>query len=349
MSSLKELQDRFAHMESVWSRGEEAALLMISSVRGSSYRRPGAKITISSDGDISGTLSGGCLESDLMEWAKQAIIEKKSIKKSYDLGENELWGLGIGCKGSLDVLIIPISREDAFWKKVREEVASERQITLALNISTGTGWLFNKNEQVLAQHGESPSELILNSAAEIREQRNSATLVGEGDTQVVIDVVRPREKLVVAGAGHDAVPVVELALKADFDVTVLDPRVSFNTEERFPSARHLVVEASAADSDTIKEAWWVIMNHHLQRDNDALQLALQSEPKYIGLLGPFKRTEELFEGLGINLKDHPVYTPIGLDLGAETIEEVAISIVSQLLAIRNGKEVVHLHGKSKIH
>jgi xanthine dehydrogenase accessory factor len=352
VSFLKEIKDIFLQLNAVWERGEKAAMLMITEVRGSSYRRPGTKMMISSDGQIFGTLSGGCLESDLAEWAKIAIEQNKPMTRSYNLSENDLWGLGIGCKGSLDVLILPIERESLFWNKLKEEVCKNQIITLVFDINSGEGWLLNDHNQVLAQNGENLSGDLLNDISSVgKQEKQFANVVNEGNNRFVIDTVFPLQRVVVSGAGHDAVPVVELAIKSNFDVIVLDPRTQFNQESRFPGANHIIAEPETIDalSHSLHDSFWIIMNHHMERDREALRLALQTNPKYVGLLGPIKRSNELLESIGSVYSDQMIYSPVGLDLGAETIEEVAISIISELLAVRNEKTSGHLKGKNKIH
>ncbi|SHT21126.1 xanthine and CO dehydrogenases maturation factor, XdhC/CoxF family [Mycobacteroides abscessus subsp. abscessus] len=352
MSSLKELQRIFDQMEKVWERGEEAALLMVYEVRGSSYRRPGAKIMIASDGEVFGSLSGGCLESDLLEWAKLAINENRPMIRSYNLSENDLWGLGIGCKGSQNILILPIKKDSTFWKEVRNETTKGEMVTLLLNPSSGEGWLLNYHHQVLTKSGDYlPSEVINELFFQKKQYIHSAKVIKRLESQFIVDPIFPLEKLVVAGAGHDAVPVVELAIKANFDVTVLDSRSQFNNENRFPGAHNWAVDSEDLEEvpSSLRNSWWIIMNHHLERDRAALELALESNPKYVGVLGPIQRTEELLVSSDISITDNRIYAPIGLDLGGDTIEEVALSIVSELLSVRNRKNSNHLRGKSKIH
>ncbi|RFU70487.1 XdhC/CoxI family protein [Peribacillus saganii] len=352
MSSLKELQNIFIKMDEVWERGEEAALLMITEVRGSSYRRPGTKIMISSDGEVYGTLSGGCLENDLIEYAKVAILENRPATKSYNLSENDLWGLGIGCKGALEIVILPIKKTSVFWREVKQEAFTGQLLNLVLNIDTGEGSLLNQHNQVIVQNGEYIPSTIINELFFVQKQyRQSAKVMIDEQNRYIVDTIFPLEKLIVSGAGHDAIPVVEFALKANFDVYVLDPRTQFNDEKRFPGANHWVADPSnnMEIPASLRNSWWIIMNHHMERDGAALKLAMDSNPKYVGVLGPAKRTEELLETNGIEIIDQPLFAPIGLDLGGETVEEVGISIVSELLAVRNQRSSCHLKGKNKIH
>ncbi|MBM4763550.1 XdhC/CoxI family protein [Bacillus sp. B15-48] len=352
MSSKKELHEILERGEKVSERGEKAAFLMLMEISGSSYRRPGAKMMIASDGEISGTLSGGCLEKDLLEYAKIAIAQNKPMVKTYDLSENELWGLGVGCNGAVDVLILPLEQHSTFWGKVKEEVSFNRIFHLIFEVESGEGWLIDTSNQVIYQtDNDLPMEVIQRVHSNDQKHKHLTKVIHFNDVRYVIDSVQPLEKLIICGAGDDAVPVVDLAIKANFDVTVLDPRPLLNHASRFPNAKHFVQEPFNLKPNplTLNNAWWVIMNHHMERDKAALKLALESRPKYVGVLGPVRRTDQLLENLSISAENLPLYAPIGLDLGAETVEEVAISIVSELLALRNHKQSLHLKGKGKIH
>jgi xanthine dehydrogenase accessory factor len=180
-------------------------------------------------------------------------------------------------------------------------------------------------------------------------QRTRAEVIELNGRRYVIDTMRPNERLIITGAGHDTIPVVDLATKVGFSVTVLDPRKEFNNNQRFPTATHVVMEPSYAVPSMYINSWWVIMNHHQNRDEESIKLALKSHPRFIGVLGPLSRTQTMISNIGYQLTSEPFYSPVGLDLGAETVDEVAISIISQLLAIRNERTATPLHGRAKIH
>jgi len=352
MSSLKELTSVLSRVKTTWERDEDAALVMITDVWGSSYRPPGTKIMISSDGQVYGTLSGGCLEADLIEWTKKAILQKKPLIKSYDLSENDLWGLGIGCKGGLEILILPLEKNSKFWSDINSEILKNELVHLVINLSTGEVSLFNSENQLVHRNGDYPPAKIINELFfQSKQQKYGAKVINDREERYVIDTIYPPEILIVSGAGHDAVLVVDLAIKANFEVIVLDPRLQYNHSKRFPGAQHCIADPIKFKelSITYFNCWWIIMNHHMERDKAALNLALNSSPEYVGVLGPIKRTEELLESIGETINHQSIYAPIGLDLGGDTVEEVGISIISELLAIRNKKTAGQLKGKSKIH
>jgi xanthine dehydrogenase accessory factor len=348
VSRIDEARDVFAHIEQAWSKGERAALLTITQVQGSAYRLPGSKMMMTEKGNMFGTLSGGCLESDLYGWAEKTIEEGEPRLVNYDLSENEIWSLGIGCKGTMEVAIFPIHSDDPFWRSVREAVAKDRAISLAIELPTGIRVVFDEKNPIAGDIDKLP-EAVARQLINRVESRTRAEIAIVDNRRFYIDTMRPNEHLIICGAGHDAVPVAELAAKCGFRVTVLDPRKEFNGAKRFPMANHLVAEPDQVDPAQLEGNWWLIMNHLQMRDEAALRLALQAKPKFIGILGPLSRTREMFQNIGADINSGPIHAPVGLDVGAETIEEVAVSIVSELLAVRSARPGQPLHGREKIH
>lgn len=348
MSHIDEIRDLFDHMEQAWRQGEPTTLLTITQVKGSAYRQPGAKMMMAKSGKMHGTLSGGCLESDLYGWAVDVMDNGEARVIHYDLSENELWSLGIGCKGNMDIAVFPVTPDDPFWAAVRRAVTREETISLAMEIPVGARVLFAGNERIDADGPELPPEVekqLLARAA----TRTRAEVVAAGERRFYVDSMRPNERLVICGAGHDAVPVAALASKSGFRVTVLDPRAAFNRDARFPAAEHLIAEPDAIDPAALSDSWWLVMNHLQLRDEAALRLALHADAKFIGVLGPVSRTEEMLTHIKATLDSGPIHAPVGLDVGAETIDEVAVSLVAELLAVRSHSSGHSLHGREKIH
>ncbi|MDI3328939.1 MAG: XdhC family protein [Alicyclobacillaceae bacterium] len=348
MSRIDEAREVFGRMEQAWSDGEQSALLTITQVKGSAYRLPGAKMMMTETGKMLGTLSGGCLESDLYGWAEKAIKEGRPRLVHYDLSESELWTLGIGCKGTMEVAIFPIRPEDPFWQSVRKAVARDRVISLAIELPSGIRAAFEGTTPIAGDVDRLPEPVVQQLTSRVWS-RTKAEVAEVDGRRFYIDTMRPNERLIICGAGHDAVPVAALAAKCGFRVTVLDPRKEFNGAGRFPEAEHLITEPDQADPAQLTDSWWLIMNHLQMRDEAALRLALQAKPKYVGVLGPLSRTLEMLNHIGADMNSGPIYAPVGLNVGAETIDEVAVSIVSELLAVRSGRSGEPLRGKEKIH
>jgi xanthine/CO dehydrogenase XdhC/CoxF family maturation factor len=170
------------------------------------------------------------------------------------------------------------------------------------------------------------------------------SLPGGGQAQVFVDVNLPPFELMIFGAGHDAIPVAKFAVELGFRTTVVDPRPAYATEERFPGARIILADVGSWEERVIigRRTFVIVMNHHLERDRAAICFALNSPAPYVGVLGPRSRRQRMLEALekeGVTFREEQLarmYNPIGLDIGAETPEEVAISILSEVLAFRNG-------------
>ncbi|MBD3107434.1 XdhC family protein [Bacillus sp. AGMB 02131] len=343
MSRLHEFKELFQHITAAWGRGEQAVLVILTDVKGSAYRLPGTKMVMTSDGRMSGTISGGCLESDLFEWAKHVFSTKTMMIHQYDLSDNEIWSLGIGCKGNLRFLFLPILPCNQFWLHVQNLLFREQDFTLLIDLNTGKMSLIEENRTLYGD--EVPASVFTH--AKLTASRQTRAEIFE--KHFYIDAVKRSERLIIAGAGRDAVPVADLARRAGFAVTILDARTYLNNKQSFPHAEHLVREPEDIESNQLIDSWWVIMNHHQMKDEASLKLAIESKPRYIGVLGPIYRTNEILANIGYSVNSGPIHSPIGLDIGAENSDEVAISIVSEIMSVRAGRVPRLLHGKVKIH
>lgn len=318
------------------ARGERALLAEIIAVVGSAYRRPGALMMMASDGQMEGTVSGGCLEGDLFVRAEPLFSGAPALVVDYDLAEDEMWSLGIGCKGHIRV-----------WVRRPPEGEARQRWTEAL----ATGGVLHAPlpggpDQVwLPGDPVPPGEL----GEAVRAAWAGADPVVLAASSCYVRAWRPAPVLVLVGAGHDAEPVARLSQAMGFRVVVVDPREAFNDERRFPGAQHRVMEASAltlAGHPELADAVWVVMNHHKARDGAALAAALAMRPRFVGALGPWSRTAELLAGVP---GAERVHGPLGLDLGAESPEEVALSIVAELMAVTRGRGGAPLNRRERVH
>lgn len=344
-------------------REEKGILSTIVRVNGSAYRREGAKLLVKENGTYLGFISGGCLEQDIAENALLLLRKGGVSLRNYDLSEDVTWGLGIGCGGSIDLLMEPIPEEErtSITKKWFDAVREGRRAVLATLLPP------QPQEKLLLCHdgrreGGFTDQNLEREILQAMERKLQALYPkaerlerwSEGEkVSIFIDVAVPQPELILFGAGHDAIPVARFAAEAGFRVKVVDRREAYLSEERFPSAERVAAgeEEWGERVEILPHAFVVIMNHHLQRDRVALHFALDSPASYIGVLGPRSRFEKL-------IKDYPdgerlreamegrVFHPVGLDLGGETAEEVALSIVSELVAIKRGHRGGHLAAKS---
>ena len=299
--------------------GHTCAIVVLTNVKGSAFRRPGAKLLIRSDGTMSGNVSGGCLENDLRERALACLASGRQETVHYNTGSDEdvIWGLGLGCDGELDLLIVPVP--DASWI-VRALERMKTHTPFALRWSTVPG--------------PAKPPAIIEGAAEVAEDATSFH-----------DPLIPPPDLVIIGAGDDAIPLVDQAVAAGFRVTVVDHRSGYLSSDRFPRA-HAVVNLRPenaegrlpADADTLV----LIKNHALEMDKKWAAFFDRTPVRYIGLLGPQKRCGKIRELMTAGDPGR-VFGPAGLDIGSEGAEQIALSILAQLLAVWNRREPIHLH------
>lgn len=328
MPSLREAQKTWEALKALKVQGRRVALLILISVRGSAYRRPGAKMVMADDGTMVGTLSGGCLEGDLFGYAQTSMNSQMPSLHHYDLTEDDMWGLGIGCKGQVSVWIEPIGDDSVFWDQFGVLLGQGEAFCWQAELPVGDRGFITEGEGPLL-----PYNTTMWEDAFYREW------------------LTPPPRLVIAGAGHDAIPLAQIAHQAGFEILVFDPRLQFNNAHRFPLATHHIHSMDGIAPDVIHNAFWVIMNHQQRRDETAIHAALAANARYIGVLGPLSRTREMIKNIGVPPAEDlsKVFAPVGLNIGAETVDEVAISIVSELLQVRNDTHGGHLNGKDKIH
>jgi xanthine dehydrogenase accessory factor len=337
---------QLAEAAEAWrAEGVAAALATVVAVRGSAYRREGAKMLLGPGQRMHGTLSGGCLEPELLVAAEEVLASGRGRTLEYDLSEEAMWGLGIGCGGQVRVQVAPL---DPALPEVWRRVESQGEAWAVVTPLEGRG-------AVLVGPGEEgPAQGALADEAWTRaaEAAGRARLAGvrpgiealpQGD--VFVDVMAPPPLLCLFGAGHDAVPVAALAQRTGFRVRVVDPRPAYATAERFPGAEVVLadVRTDPATADLAPAgSFAVVMHHHLERDTAALERLAAGRARYVGALGPRSRTERMLaelEGRGVDTAPlrRVLASPVGLDIGAEGAEAIAVAVVAELLALRAGR------------
>jgi len=263
---MHEIDKVIAACRSVLDAGKRGVLVTVIRTQGSTYRRAGARAVIGEDGTLAGAISGGCLERDIAERVAMWLADMNPRLVTYDStrGDDLIFGLGLGCRGVLDLLIEPF---DA---------------THLPPLVTDFQW-----------NGAEPAEWT--------------TILPNGET--MIEIVRPPRAIAIFGSA-DAEPVARLARAVGWRVEVIKPRAAFDARE-FDAA--------------------VVMTHNFSRDAEILRQLLASQIQYIGLLGPKSRGDELLAEVGA-AREARLHSPIGLDLGGETPEEIALSIVAEIQA-----------------
>jgi len=338
--------------------GKRGVLATVVDVEGSAYRRPGAKMVVEEGGGGRGHVTAGCLEDEVVDLAAEILATGEPRIETYDLIEDEddVWGLGVGCNGIIDILIEPIGPAH---RPLVEAFDADEPVG-AIRVLEGDPSLgataYYRDGEIRAESSAFPDWLadrLAEPADTLVETGTADTITVEtdaGSTRVFIDGVRPPPRVAVFGSGHDVGPVVELAKKTGFRVTVVGFRGSVDLAGRFPRAdRHVSTSPGRIVEDVeIDDSYTVVMTHNFVDDRLTVEALLEAGVPYVGLMGPRERFEEMleaFESEGRSFSEaelDALYTPVGLDLGAGSPYGIATSIVSELLAVHNDRTPDHL-------
>lgn len=342
----RESERYLAALAEVRAAGQPAAAATVVRVHGSAYRREGARMLVRADGTYECALSGGCLEPAVAEAAARVLATGEPAMVTYDLADDSIWGLDIGCSGAVDIRIERID-DDAVttaWHDVLLHGAAAVRMTPLSGVD---------GRRVVRASGETVGSLSDPAVERLADTRAHALLAADASvsaTEVVataeifFEVQQPSPDLVIFGAGQDAVPLARHAWALGHAVTVVDPRAAYLQPGLFPGASlvHAPFDELASAVPLGPGTFVVVMSHHMERDRLALRRCFAAAPAYIGVLGPRARFERLLAQLARDGVSPPaevvarVHSPIGLALGAETPEEVALSILAEMLAVRRG-------------
>lgn len=292
---MSELGAILTAARTAWSAGEVPVLATVVATRGSSYRKPGARMLVTREGWKAGSISGGCLEADVVRKAEWLVAQGEAVLKTYDTSVDG--EVALGCGGEVDVLIEPFRADGALAQAMGRVLHARRSEPWSVTLPDGRTWT---------------------------------------------ETLRPPRRLVICGAGHDALPVHRLATELGWDMHVVDFRPAQLVPTRFPDATtHLLASDKLALLPLEEGCAVVIMSHHLVYDGRLLEAALRSPlPAYVGVLGPSKRTTELLESLPKAVSRERLHAPVGLALGGEGPAAVALAIVAEVHAVLSGAPAI---------
>jgi xanthine/CO dehydrogenase XdhC/CoxF family maturation factor len=356
---MKEIIDIVAAYEKAVKADKKTALATVVLVEGSAYRRAGARMLITEDGQLTGAISGGCLEGDALRKARMVILQQEPLLVTYDTMDDDdaKLGVGLGCNGIIHILIEPIDDHLVSPITLLKAVIASRGYSVFVTV-------FNIEDRKAPQPGSClclandhtiPNGLdvlpfkneLLDDANNAFNNHRSAITAYHGYTAFV-ECVKPLISLIILGAGNDAIPLTKIAAVLGWNITVVDGRPNYVTAERFSSAGKLLVAKPENVLDNIELNQWtafVLMTHNYNYEFAFLKELLPLHPTYIGVLGPKKKLERMLGELEENGTEiternmETIYGPVGLDIGSETSEEIALSIVAEVKAVfseRNG-------------
>jgi len=358
---MRELDAIIAQYEHLKSDRTDCVLATVVHVEGSSYRRAGARMLVDEFGNITGAISGGCLEGDALRKALLAIHQQKNKLITYDTSDEDdaLMGAQLGCNGIIQVLFEALDYNDSLnpceLLKIVITTKNPLAIVIQFNLDrsldqSGTVLLIDENSKYT---GKQPEKELFNLILEqsqlcIKNNKSQFAEFSNKDEiqQVFIQNYQPPVKLVIVGAGNDAQILSQQAELLGWDVIITDGRSTHANKERFASSCQVIVskpEQTLENIDIDHRSCFVLLSHNYNYDLAVLKLLLAEDKiPYIGILGPFKKYERMqtdLENDGFDLSNemiNKIHAPIGLEIGAETPAEIGLSILSEIQSVLTG-------------
>lgn len=335
--------------------GNKATVATILSVDGSTYQREGARCVVLDDGRIVGVVSGGCVEADLALHAESVFETGEAKQVSYDFRDeaDDLWGLGVGCNGALTLLLQcfdPVgarSQAESLLADFRRRVETEEPYSVATVVSSSDPRRIRPGYLIQLE-----PEQVMNNTASLQQLTIDGVPI-----QAFVERITPRPQLYIFGAGPDAAPLAKLGTFLEWRVRVVDHRPTLTNSDRFEGAELISVRRTDYTNLPVpKDAMTVVMTHNYEIDRALLGYLLSSPAAYVGALGPRRRTDKALSELAEQGKQfsmeqlNRLYAPIGLNLGADSPEEIAVAIIAEAQANRGGREAVSLkHVNGPLH
>ncbi|HEX8736302.1 MAG TPA: XdhC/CoxI family protein [Pyrinomonadaceae bacterium] len=353
---MKELQEILKKISAL-KPDEKAVLATVVDVRGSSYRRAGARMLIGANGETTGTISGGCLEADVLERAKKVLRAGAAEVFTYDTSqaEDSVFSLNMGCRGVIRILLEP-ARDNAIFEFLQKCVEQRKACAVATLIAKSESFALPVGAKFLARAETDTSDetnpiirnVLSDAVSALANNRKFSKIyeAGAETAEFFVESISPPVNLLLFGAGYDALPLAAFAVDLGWRVTLIDHRAAWANAERFPRADRIIVSrAENLDENLFRDeaSVAVLMTHNYEADRELLYRLLNSSCRYIGALGPKKRTENLIAELHETGKIFDesrlerLYAPVGLDIGAETPEEIALAVVAEIQSVLSNR------------
>ena len=331
---------------------EPCALATVINVEGSGYRKPGARMLLTPDGNSWGMVSGGCLESDVFDHARRALQSGRARVVRYDSTSDDeiVFGTGLGCNGIVDVFIEPVTQE---FKKIFVHAVEccykTRQPAAVATLVENPTQANRSSEHAFFAAAEWTGSEALASLLNLHSAPPDKTCLTTeyGGSAVFFQQLLPPVHLVVFGGWLDVVPLIRMSKEVGFRVTAVDPRQRLSSLRLFREADSVLLcsaEEALSQMQFDDRTVAVVMNHHFERDQETLAAMAYRPLNYIGTLGPKRRQERMLNALresGVLISEEFVrslHGPVGLDIGARTPEEIALSVMAEILSVLNERD-----------
>jgi xanthine dehydrogenase accessory factor len=328
-------RDVASDVERFRSEGEEVALATVVRTWGSGPRGPGAKMALTKDARISGSVSGGCVESAVVEEGIEVLSTGTPKLLKFGVSDETAWNVGLTCGGSIEIFVEKLS--DSLFESFSTAIAERKAIARATVIrGVDTGW------SVFVREGDSAKTLTEQVAMRALEQGECSVYTDEDGAEIFLDVELPAPTLVMIGGVHISIALTAMAKALGYRTIVIDPRGVFGNEERFPHADRLISEWSDEGLEALgldRSSAVATLTHDPKIDDPALMVALRSPAFFVGALGSKKTQEKRRKRLldrGLTEAElSRLFAPVGLDIGSRSPEEIALSVLAQIVAVRN--------------
>jgi len=346
---MKEVEEILRLWKNAEASGESAVLATVVKTRGSSYRVPGARMLLTRSGQRAGSISGGCLEDELIKKAFWFTESGPVIRKYDTTPDGEIASsFGLGCSGVVHVLLERLTPRNPTVSNIIQDTASERlpaAIAHLIQPIKFAGQRLTIDAHGTVTHNVADAQLASSLEGEnkvLLSERVSRTVLLKDDIEAFIEIVTPPLRLLVFGAGDDAVPVTEIAKYLGWQVWVFDGRAHYARREKFPQADKVVVRSTGKPSVIPAIDPWtaaILMSHSYAQDLEVLRELSGKGLSYLGVLGPRKRSLQLLSDAGLDASalGPTLHSPMGLDIGADGPEQVALAVIAEIQATVNGR------------
>jgi xanthine dehydrogenase accessory factor len=342
------MRDILADVDRWQKDGAAVALATVVQTWGSSPRRTGAKMALASDGRIIGSVSGGCVENAVFETGVESLKTDRPQLLHFGVADETAWEVGLACGGSIDIFVQPLNT--IFFSFLRRAWQDDNQ-TVHVTVIRGSAellgreFLIQEDGVIIGDHWDSKN--ILELAKKTRQLGNSQRAILDDETEVFIELIDPPPALILVGGVHIAVSLTALAKTLGYRTIVIDPRTAWGNEERFPHVDQLIQAWPASAFEQIKvtrSTAIAMLTHDPKLDDPALKIALNSPAFYIGALGSnsthAKRRARLLNAGISESQLARLHAPIGLDIGAQSPEEIALAIMAEVVNAHRKRDQV---------
>lgn len=352
---MKEIKSILQLYNALNSSNEKCAIAQVVRVEESSYRREGARMLVFESGVFEGGISGGCLEGDALKRSQIAILKQEPSIVTYDTSKEQEIGVGLGCNGIIDVLISPISEDSSMMAMLQKCVMERGEHIIATitalnghwdSVSLGKSFYYDRDSSTLNDLVDTDLRMFIQTKiSKIREGKKSKTchfeLKGK-KASVFIELIPPQFHLAIYGDNYDVYPMLEMAKLMDWDVSLVG-NVQKLKKEKLQYVKNIYLKDGEARPEIDHRTAIILMAHDYKTDFANMQQLIKSPAPYLASLGPRKRFEKMLSELKLNgiafskEEQERIFAPCGLEIGANTPEEIATSIFGEILSVFSGK------------